>query len=99
MSFIYKFSTASARVARFTPRIRTASQAPFSISAPTAKSALDPVKDALKAVDRTVSDAAVKGIETGGKISPFLATHSITTYRPHSVLKLPICMHSTSQSR
>lgn len=99
MSFLYKVSTTSARVARVAPRIQTASRAPFSISAPTAKSALDPVKDALKAVDRTVSDAAVRGIETGGRISPYFATRSITIYRPPSVSKLPICMHAASQAR
>jgi len=31
------------------------------------KGPIDVAKDVLKKVDRTVSDAAVKGIETGGK--------------------------------
>ena len=38
----------------------------FSTSPPVRKSATDTIKDAAKAVDRTISDAAVKGIETGG---------------------------------
>ena len=33
---------------------------------------VDGVKDAVKKVDRTVSDAAVKGIEVGRKLTPSL---------------------------
>ena len=38
----------------------------FSTSAPIRKSAIDAVKDTAKAVDQTVSQQAVKGIETAG---------------------------------
>ena len=38
----------------------------FSTSPRTQKTVVDSAKDAVKKVDRTVSDAAVKGIETGG---------------------------------
>jgi hypothetical protein len=63
--------------ARFTPLLRTrvavhtapGFQAIRSISAtaPFNKSAVDATKDTLKKADRTVSDAAVKGINKGGK--------------------------------
>ncbi|MCJ1300970.1 hypothetical protein MMC08_003769 [Hypocenomyce scalaris] len=70
MSFLlYRVSATSARVVRVAPRISVSSRSPFSISAPVAKSPLDPVKDTLKSVDRTVSDAAVKGIEKGEQVS------------------------------
>lgn len=49
------FRTAIARQARL-----------FSTSPIVRKSPVETVKDAAKAVDRKVSDAAVKGIETGG---------------------------------
>ncbi|KAK5006751.1 hypothetical protein LTR28_006123 [Elasticomyces elasticus] len=38
----------------------------FSTSVRSQKSVTDSVKDAAKAVDRTIADAAVKGIEKGG---------------------------------
>lgn len=38
----------------------------FTTSARLGKGPVEVGKDALKAVDRTVSDVAVKGIETGG---------------------------------
>ena len=38
----------------------------FSTTPIARKGPVETVKDAVKAVDRTVSDAAVKGIETGG---------------------------------
>ena len=44
----------------------SASVRPFSASVATRKSVTDAAKDAAKKVDRTVADAAVKGIETGG---------------------------------
>jgi hypothetical protein len=46
----------------------------FSTNARFQKSAVDTIKEAAQAVDRTISDAAVKGIETGGTSSlrPFL---------------------------
>jgi len=61
MSFLYKASTSAFRVARLAPR------AAFSTSVRSQKSAIDVAKDALKDVDRTVADAAVKGIEKGGR--------------------------------
>lgn len=39
----------------------------FSISPAVRKSVVDSAKDAAKKVDRTISDVAVKGIETGEK--------------------------------
>lgn len=38
----------------------------FSTSPYARKSAIDSAKDAAKTIDRTVSDAAVKGIKKGG---------------------------------
>lgn len=48
----------------------------FSTSPIVRKTIAENVQDAAKAVDRTVADAAVKGIETGGK----LASPPIDTY-------------------
>ncbi len=45
----------------------------FSTSPLARKSAVDAAKDAAKTIDRTVADAAVKGIEKGGKSSPILS--------------------------
>ena len=44
----------------------------FSTNARFQKSAVDTLKEAAKTVDRTISDAAVKGIETGGMSFPSL---------------------------
>ena len=44
----------------------SASVRSFSASVAARKSVTDAAKDAAKKVDRTVADAAVKGIETGG---------------------------------
>ena len=52
------FRTALARQARL-----------FSTTPIARKSPVETVKDAAKVVDRTISDAAVKGIETGGRSS------------------------------
>lgn len=41
----------------------------FSTSRVAQKSALDSAKEAAKTVDRTISDAAVKGIEKGGTLT------------------------------
>ncbi|CAD0090311.1 unnamed protein product [Aureobasidium vineae] len=41
----------------------------FSTNARLQKSATETIKEAAQAVDRTISDAAVKGIETGGMSS------------------------------
>lgn len=48
----------------------------FSTNARFQKSAAETVKDAAKVVDKTISDAAVKGIEKGGTSSLPLATLS-----------------------
>ena len=64
MSFLYKTTPllrTAARSARSSPRL-------FSTAIVQQKSATDTVKDGLKAVDRTVSDAAVAGIDKGGTI-------------------------------
>jgi hypothetical protein len=65
MSFLYKASTSAFRVARLAPR------AAFSTSVRSQKSAIDVAKETLKEVDRTVADAAVKGIEKGGRLHDF----------------------------
>jgi hypothetical protein len=52
----------------------------FTTTARTQKGVVDAGKDALKKVDRTVSDVAVKGIETGGAscfANPPLPIHSL----------------------
>ena len=64
MSFLTRTSTTAFRTLRFTtPR------AAFSTSFRSQKSAvdstLDAAKDTLKSIDRSVSNAAVKGIEKG----------------------------------
>ena len=46
--------------------VRAAPVARFSTTAIAQKSPVDAAKDTLKKVDRTVSDAAVSGIEAGG---------------------------------
>lgn len=43
----------------------------ISATAPYSKGPIDTTKDTLKKADRTVSDAAVKGIDKGGKLSLF----------------------------
>jgi hypothetical protein len=62
MSFLYR-SNAVLRSAAIRPSPRL-----FSTAVVYQKSATETVKDGLKAVDRTVSDAAVKGIDAGGKL-------------------------------
>lgn len=44
-----------------------ASYRPFTVSAVSRKTFVDSTKDAARVVDRTVADAAAKGIEKGGK--------------------------------
>ena len=99
MSFLlYRVSATSARVVRVAPRISVSSRSPFSISAPVAKSPLDPVKDTLKSVDRTVSDAAVKGIEKGGRIHvPFDPLSPYQSTLPLSIHS-PLITHSTGST-
>ena len=58
MSFLFRTSPAF--------RVRPATRL-FSTTLRQYKSPVDTVKDAAKTVDRTVSDAAVKGIEVGRK--------------------------------
>jgi hypothetical protein len=60
----------------------------FSTNARFQKSAVDTIKEAAQAVDRTISDAAVKGIETGGTLliispSPFLPYRIPQSKPPH----------------
>jgi hypothetical protein len=57
------FRTSLARSARFTTISR-----PFTTSLRLNKGPVEAVKDAAKKVDRTVSDAAVVGIEKGGML-------------------------------
>ncbi|KAI9707645.1 MAG: hypothetical protein M1836_000606 [Candelina mexicana] len=52
------FRTSALRTVRVAPRA-------FSTSVRTRKSAMDPVKDAAKTVDKTLSQAAIKGLEVG----------------------------------
>lgn len=47
-----------------------ARQARLFTTSPYRQSVVDSAKDTLKKVDRTVSDAAVKGIEKGGMFTP-----------------------------
>ncbi|KAI9666249.1 MAG: hypothetical protein M1821_004184 [Bathelium mastoideum] len=49
----------------------------FSTSPRVQKTVVDSAKDAVKKVDRTVSDAAVKGIETG--VSIITSANAVTT--------------------
>lgn len=61
MSFLYRSNgVLRSAAARPSPRL-------FSTAVVYRKSATETVKDGLKAVDRTVADAAVKGIDAGGK--------------------------------
>ena len=62
MSFLSRTNGALRTVAaRPSPRL-------FSTAVVYRKSATESVKDGLKTVDRTVADAAVKGIDAGGKL-------------------------------
>jgi hypothetical protein len=74
MSFLYRSNVAlRSAAARPSPRL-------FSTAVVYRKSATETVKDGLKAVDRTVADAAVKGIDAGGKSSQIEAR---ATSHPH----------------
>ncbi|KAH8692637.1 LEA domain protein [Talaromyces proteolyticus] len=64
MSFLPKTILTTTRVT-VAPSYRTYRS--FSITLAAKKGPVEGTKDALKKVDRTVSDAAVKGIETGEK--------------------------------
>jgi hypothetical protein len=71
MSFLTRFAT-TARIAaplstaRATPSVAAAGQRFVSSTAKREKGPVDATKSTLKKADRVVSDAAVKGIETGG---------------------------------
>ena len=91
MSFLTRTAATAFRTTRHTSR------ATFSTSVRAQKSAVDAAKDTLKAVDRKVSDAAVKGLEKGGKSSPivfvtrpsslgFVPSHACSLYRVHDNL-------------
>jgi hypothetical protein len=58
-------------LSRATPAVRPATRL-FSTSVRRPNSVVDGVKEAVKKVDRTVSDVAVKGIEVGRKLNPTL---------------------------
>lgn len=84
MSFLYR-SNAVLRSAAIRPSPRL-----FSTAVVYQKSATETVKDGLKAVDRTMSDAAVKGIDAGGKLylSDARADSSSTArylFEPHNI--------------
>ncbi|KAL3493658.1 hypothetical protein BJX62DRAFT_71357 [Aspergillus germanicus] len=70
MSFLTRFAT-TARIAaplstaRATPSVAVAGQRFVSSTAKREKGPVDATKSTLKKADRVVSDAAVKGIETG----------------------------------
>ena len=97
MSFLTRTSTTTLRTLRFTPR------AAFSTSVRIQKSVLDPVKDAAKTVDRTVSDAAVKGIEKGRTLysshsARFSAPHFTSLFLVSPHFSLPFSTFFTTQS-
>lgn len=85
-ALVYKIRSNMSSLTRFTPLtsrlaapVRTATPAfgvavSRSLSSTTRKEkgAVDATKDTLKKVDRTVSDATLKGIETGGMSISFL---------------------------
>lgn len=61
-----------------------ARQARFFATSPYRKSVVDAAKDAVKKVDRTVADVAVKGIEKGGMFPlPMLQIPSDGHSKPH----------------
>ena len=51
----------------------------ISVTAPCRKGPVDATKDTLKKADRTVSDAAVKGINTGGMCSNVISQIYMTS--------------------
>ena len=59
-----------------------ARQARLFTTSPYRQSVLDSAKDAAKKVDRTVSDAAVKGIEKGGMSTPYQCCSSALLLLP-----------------
>jgi len=71
MSFLTRFTTTARTVpslsaARVTPSFTVAGQRFVSSTAKRESGPVDATKNTLKKADRVVSDAAVKGIETGG---------------------------------
>jgi hypothetical protein len=52
----------------------------FSTNARLQKSATETIKDAAKVVDRTISDAAVSGIEKGGMYLPSFSFYLLFPY-------------------
>lgn len=57
----------------------------FSTSPLARKSAVDAAADTVKSVDRTISDAAVKGIEKGGMLAFY--SHTLATLLSDSSLE------------
>jgi hypothetical protein len=56
----------------------------FSTTPVARKSPVETIKDAAKAVDRTISGAAVKGIEKGGTYNVFHPSTHTPVYIPHT---------------
>ncbi len=75
MSFLYR-SRPALRGLTLARTSRASNPCLFSTTAVQSKTATEAIKDTVKSVDRVVSDAAVSGIEKGGKPSflPFPAT-------------------------
>ena len=76
MSFLLRQAAAPLRTVRVAA---PSTAARLSTSIKVQKSAVDSAKDVLKKVDRTASDAAVKGIETGGTSSMLTSLHDTTS--------------------
>lgn len=75
MSLIARFAPVTTRTAAVASRATTTTApiyartavAPFSTTSAQRKGAVDTAKEKLKKVDKTISGAAVKGIEKGGE--------------------------------
>ena len=73
MSFLTRTSATTLRTLRFTTS-RAAFSTTFRAQKSAVDSTLDAAKETLKSIDRTVSDAAVKGIEKGRTLLPLSST-------------------------
>src|SRR2546423_5873356 len=89
MSFLYRSNIAlRSAAARPSPRL-------FSTAAVYQKSATETVKDGLKAVDRTVSNVAVKGIDAGSKYKLKQPLHVPTYALEQTFLLHPLGLNYT----
>ena len=79
MSFVLRARAVSSRLA--TPAF-SSSVARFSTTSRSLKGPVETVKETAKKVDRTVADAAVKGIETGRTFAQSPFSHSSVTVCP-----------------